>query len=504
MSQGSARRIAATVTAVVAVTTLAVGPGAGASPMAASSANGATLEWAPCTTDALRDSGLECARLSVPMDRESPGGRQFSLALVRHPSTGTAADRIGSLVFNPGGPGGSGLDAVAWTWAVLPDEVRQRFDLVTWDPRGVGASTPALVGCDTPWPDRPATGPVDWAQVVADYRRALTAANRECQQRNAAIIGQLGTVENVEDLDRIRAALGEERLSFWGMSYGTRIGYVYALAHPDRIRALVLDGSIDPAATTRSLAQGGAAPDQAYGPFADVYPAADRQLREVLATLDERPLPLPDGTSLTRWDVRDLVYGQVAQQSAYSFIAEAAGRWHTAIFGSGQQQEAAVQWTMAIRKAVAALPNSNAGGMFSVVNCLDYAGRPTLAQAIGAVRYEDRIGPEYGASLAAMYALGCSGLRVDPDPIPVITGSGPRIGVLVLGATRDGSTIVQWTARMSRAFPESRTVTYAGGQHVTWGLAGSQCVNAIADDYVINGRLPATDRACPNAVPPAS
>ena len=386
----------------------------------------------------------------------------------------------------------------------MPESVRQRFDLVSWDPRGVGESTPALQGCTSPWPERPATGPVDWAQVVVGYRRALAAANRECQQRNAAVIGHLGTVENVEDLDRIRAALGEEQLTFWGMSYGTRIGYVYALAHPDRIRALVLDGSIDPAATTRSLAQGGAAPDQAYGSFADAHPEADQQLREVLAALDERPLPLPDGQTLTRWDVRDLVYGQVAQQSAYSFLAQVAGLWQVAIFGSGKAQETALASVGAIRRMVAALPNSNAGAVFSAVNCLDYAGRPTLAQAIGAVRYENRIGPEYGASLAAMYVLGCSGLTLAPDPVPVITGSGPRIPVLVLGASRDGSTIVQWTARMSRAFPESRTVTYAGGQHVTWGLAGSECVNEIADDYVISGRLPLTDRACPNAVVPGS
>ena len=101
-----------------------------------------------------------------------------------------------------------------------------------------------------------------------------------------------------------------------------------------------------------------------------------------------------------------------------------------------------------------------------------------------------------------MYATNCAGLTIPADPIPVITGSGSEVPVLVLGASRDGSTIVQWTARMSRAFPQSRTVTYAGGQHVTWLLAGSACVDRVANAYVLGQRLPSTDRGCPNTVTP--
>ena len=141
--------------------------------------------------------------------------------------------------------------------------------------------------------------------------------------------------------------------------------------------------------------------------------------------------------------------------------------------------------------------------MFSVVNCLDYAGRPTVDQMVSSVRDQVRLAPAYGGSLATMFASGCSGLGFEPDPVPVITGDGPRVPVLILGATRDGSTIQSWTARMSRAFPVSRTVTYAGGQHVTWGLADSSCVNDIANAYVIAQTLPAMDVGCPNVVPVA-
>lgn len=460
-----------------------------------------TLSWAACADPGLKKAGVECAQLEVPMDRDDPSVGVVRLAVVRHKSSGSAAERIGSLVFNPGGPGGSGVQSIASVWGILPAAVKRHFDLVSWGPRGVNESTPSLSGCATPYPIRPVTGPIDWAQVARQFSRDLGVANRACQRKNATIIQHMSTVENVYDLDRIRAALGEDQLTYWGMSYGTRIGYVYALLFPDRMRAFVLDGSIDPAGTQIGLAQGGAGPDQAYGVFADAYPASDQQLREVLAVLDERTIALPDGSTLDRWDVRDFVFGFDAQQAAYPAIAQIIGIWHAAIFAAGEEQSAALASSAQVAAQITG-PNSNAGAVFSAVNCLDYAGRPSVAQAIGAIRYQDRLAPQYGGSLSTMYALGCSGLAIAPDPVPVITGEGPRVPVLILGASRDGSTVNQWTSRMSRAFPTSRTVTYAGGQHVTWGTVHSSCVNKAANTFVISLRLPAMDVGCSNTLVP--
>ena len=386
---------------------------------------------------------------------------------------------------------------------MLFDKLPARFDLVAWDPRGVGDSTPALTGCEMPWPVRPATGPVDWASVLTATRTDLARANRACQRLNPGIIGQLGTVESAADLDAIRAALGEERLTSWGMSYGTRIGYVYAVQYPERVRAMVLDGSIDPAATTLSLVQGGAGPDQAYGVFAEAYPLADRQLRQVLAVLDQRTFDLPMGQVLTRWTVLDSFYGNVMHEWAYPALADAAARLHTTVFGTGADQVSAAQATAEIAVERGVEPNESEGGVFSAVNCVDYAGRPTPERSLAAVTYQNRLAPVYGGSLAASYAVGCAGLSVTPDPVPVITGRGPDVPVLILGASRDGATIVQWTARMSRAFPMSRTVTYSGAQHVTWVNARSACVNVIADRYVIDLVLPPMDQGCASALTPS-
>ena len=479
---------------------------AGTAPIQAQEAVQTGIAWQSCTDEALREAGMQCASLVVPELRSTPTGATVRLALVRHRSTGTAEQRLGSLVFNPGGPGGAGTGAITWAWENAPDQIKDRFDLVSWDPRGVGATVPHLdpAACTASRPTRPATGAVNWAQVVRDYERELAEINRTCQASFDGDPSSISTMQNVTDLEAIRVALGEGGLNYWGMSYGTRIGYVYALRYPDRIRTMVLDGSIDPTSTLLDLTEGAAAPDQAFGPFSAAYPESARGMDELLSVLARRSIPLPDGQRLTRWTVIDTVFDLVAQQSAYPTLARIIDTWHRAVFATGDERTEARKRAAELGSALAAMANSNASYAFSLTNCVDYADRPTTAQATTAVKRQHRLAPVYGATLATMFAVGCAGLDVRPDPIPRITGAGSPAPVLILGSTRDGATIVQWTARMSRAFPNSRTVTYAGGQHVVWGIAGSACVDAVANAYVIDQALPATDIGCPNTAVPTS
>lgn len=463
------------------------------------SAAATQLDWGRCDDADLRDGGFQCATLTVPLDRTRPKGATVDLALVRHAATG--GDRIGSLVFNPGGPGGSGTQSIGWAWSILSDDVKARFDLVTWDPRGVNESGDSLRECPAPMPARPATGKVNWRNVTRRFAKDLAEANRACQREHPRLIQHMSTNENVADLERIRAALGDAKLSYWGMSYGTRIGYVYALTHPQRVRALILDGSIDPTSTLLGLTEGGAGPDQAFGAFADLYPGAARKFTAILRSLKRQTVQLPKGQRLDRWVVMDLVSDAIAQQSAYPSLASFIGLVHTAMFGTGDARAEARTTLVPTIKAlrVRALHSSNAGSVFSATNCADYPQRPGVAKVVSAVRAQKRLAPRFGATLSLQYGIQCAGLRMKADPVPLITGSGSQVPVLVLGASRDGSTVVQWTARMSRAFPRSRTVTYAGGQHVTWGAAGSQCVDQVADTYMLTRTLPAADVGCPNA-----
>ena len=228
-----------------------------ASPAASATPEGQSTEtygqppvWGGCEQFAGDTSNIptaQCGRVSVPLDYANPEGAQAQLAVIRIPATG---DRIGVLMVNPGGPGASAVDTVVGMGAALADtDIRRRFDLVAFDPRGVGHSTPEL-RCRTD-----AEFDAYRREPNADYSRAGVAhiedLNRQFAQRCEARMGKeflagVGTASTARDMDVVRAALGENQISYLGFSYGTEIGAAYAEAHPDRVRAMVLDGAVDP------------------------------------------------------------------------------------------------------------------------------------------------------------------------------------------------------------------------------------------------------------------
>ena len=255
------------------------------------------MRWQACQNDTLASYGYECASFTRPLRRSEPDGPQVELAVFRLPATGSAQERIGTLFFNPGGPGqpsgGSPTKGM-----LLPAEVRRAFDFVTWDPRGLGQSRPALADCAVAMPQRPATGPVDWQRVLTLRQRELAKSNRDCIARHRDLIPQMGTVEAAHDLDALRQALGDDRLSFWGISYGTVIGSTYAALFPGRVRALVLDGNVDPWIDLGGLRHSATSPDDAIRFFLQLHPDLKRPLQRSLARLAQEPLTLPDGSPL--------------------------------------------------------------------------------------------------------------------------------------------------------------------------------------------------------------
>ncbi|MEV6398202.1 alpha/beta hydrolase [Streptomyces sp. NPDC051907] len=209
---------------------------------------GATLEWRPC--EGTEQRGSECATLKVPLDYDRPAGQTIDLAVIRRKAT-SPSERIGSLFFNPGGPGGAGTDALpAWYERFFPAELRKRFDIVSWDPRGVGRSTAVRCFRDAEeatafWARQPAGFPVGERerQVWFAGRAELAKA---CEQRAAKLLPYVSTPYSARDLDRLRQAVGDRRLRYWGLSYGTFLGAVYANLFPDRVGGLILDGNVDP------------------------------------------------------------------------------------------------------------------------------------------------------------------------------------------------------------------------------------------------------------------
>ena len=199
------------------------------------------LDWQPC------DNGFECARLLVPFDYARPAGRRFSLPVVRL-AAGEESRRIAALVVNPGGPGGSGVQYALGARSEFPAAVLARFDIVGFDPRGVAASQPALTCMTGPELDTYlATDdmPADAAQLAAVVSQGKLYAAR-CARNSAPLLPYVGTQNAARDMDVLRAALGESRLTFLGKSYGSYLGTWYAQLYPHRVRALVLDGAVDP------------------------------------------------------------------------------------------------------------------------------------------------------------------------------------------------------------------------------------------------------------------
>ncbi|MEU9593985.1 alpha/beta hydrolase [Streptomyces sp. NPDC048193] len=239
MRQRAAVLCGAAVIAAGAVTAVPADAGA---PLPASAPRAAGIDWKKCGTDDYPT--LQCASLTVPLDHSRPDGERITLALSRVPHTATTYQ--GPLLVNPGGPGGSGLTLAGFVASSLPKGVAAQYDVIGFDPRGVGSSQPAL-DCRPGHfaPVRPDTLPASPAVEQANLARAKSFA-QACGRRYADVLPHIDTVDAVRDMDAIRGALGSEKINYFGYSYGTYLGAVYAKLYPERVRRLVLDSVVDP------------------------------------------------------------------------------------------------------------------------------------------------------------------------------------------------------------------------------------------------------------------
>ena len=233
------KRAAVLCAAVVVAGTVTAVP---AEASATHTAHAAPLTWKKCGTE--KYPTLQCASLEVPLDHARPDGRQITLALSRVPHT--AKTYQGPLLVNPGGPGGSGLTLAGFVASALPKAVAAQYDVIGFDPRGVGRSSPAL-DCRPGYfdPVRPDSVPSTPRIEKANLQRVQSFA-RACAEKYAGVLPYIDTISAVRDMDRIRAALGAKKINYFGYSYGTYLGAVYAKLFPERVRRAVLDSVVDP------------------------------------------------------------------------------------------------------------------------------------------------------------------------------------------------------------------------------------------------------------------
>jgi pimeloyl-ACP methyl ester carboxylesterase len=248
MKRTSMVRQRSLVLALTAIAAVALAPGASAQ----EGALVPRLAWKACTPGAQR--GFDCATAKVPLDYDRPAGPQIRLAVIRRVAA-DAAHRVGTIFFNPGGPGGAGTQDLPSWYRLFPAALRARFDLVSWDPRGVGAST--AVQCfrsDRQEARFLGAAAAAFPQGRAQQRRwtrTYRGFGRRCARRNGALLRHLSTADSARDLDLLRQAVGSPQLNYLGVSYGTLLGATYANLFPAAVRALVLDGNVDPIAWSR-------------------------------------------------------------------------------------------------------------------------------------------------------------------------------------------------------------------------------------------------------------
>jgi len=438
------------------------------------------LDWRDC--EVAQDS--QCATLEVPLDWSVPAGPTVDLALVRVEASG---DRIGSLLTNPGGPGASGLDFLGYE--PFSKDITERFDTVSWDPRGVGMSDAVSCGVDTsgellsldPDPDDPTE------QDALD--RAARAVAADCARTDLALLEHVGTADVARDLEAIRLALGDEPLNYIGFSYGTQIGQQYAQMFPDQIRTMVLDGVVDPAlGFTEFLLGQTAAFDAAFEDNARRCAAARRDCGvddlgeaydRVHAMVESEPL----GSGSTIVGPAELAIGAVLTTYSDDGWKRLGPALADALDGNGR----------GLRRLAESYYDFGAYAAYAGVQCSD---TPPPATEDEFERFADEaraLSPRFGGTVANEM-LPCATWPVEPvGDAAAVTAPGAA-PILVVGNLRDAATPYENAVAVAGALESGVLVTVDIGGHTAYGA--NDCATEVVDEYLIDLAVPKRDPRC--------
>ncbi|HLP22603.1 MAG TPA: alpha/beta hydrolase [Microbacteriaceae bacterium] len=448
------------------------------------------VTWTPC-------GFMSCTTITAPLDWSAPKGAKISIALNRHSATGTSH---GALVVNPGGPGGSGLElaqgiAVGGTFSTLASN----FDIVGFDPRGVGASTQVVCSSDPATSsgifDVSATrGSAKW---IAQQRAAQKALGAECLKNTGSLLAHVDTKSVARDLDLIRSVLGESKLNYLGFSYGTSIGATYAELFPNRVGRFVLDGAVDPALSSSRVTL-----NQAVG-FENALrayvtdclrqyscPFSGKTVREsmswIRSTLDSAessPFLTSAGESISS-DM--LVVAIVTPLYSKASWPELSGLFRA--LGSGNADSAAAlmsdYWS----------GGANSAAVNHAVNCLDYPAPDSRPSTMARERAQlEAAAPTFG-TFFAYSALNCSEWPFrSPTPRAPIHAHGANL-IVVVGTTNDPATPYSQAVALAGQLDSSRLITLKGEGHTAYGQ--SACVQNAVDSYLVNGVAPKKGLTC--------
>ncbi|WP_353809059.1 alpha/beta hydrolase [Agromyces sp. SYSU T00194] len=456
------------------------------------------LEWSRCF------DGMQCATAEAPLDWDDPAAGSIELSLVRHTATG---EKIGSLLVNPGGPGASGVDFIADTLDyAVGDAVQAAYDVVGFDPRGVGRST-AVECLDADGMDDYLYGLADaergtdaWIAEARDAQEAFSAA---CDARSGALLGEIDTGSAARDLDLLRAVLGDDELYYLGYSYGSTLGVTYAGLYPDRIGRMVLDAVLDPKTTdfeiTKTQAVGFERALRAYlsscltgadCPFDGSVDDAAATVRALLDSVDASPLRAADGRFLGADTLLTAILYPLYDEGSWPFLD---AMFEQVMFGGTEFAFLSADAYHGRDEDGNYVDNSNEA--FHAIGCADHAGDPDDVDGMRERAAElEELAPVFGTWFS--YGdLSCAGWPVPAvDSTEVVTADGAA-PILVVGTTNDPATPYEWAVALAEQLDSGVLVTYEGEGHAAYP-SRDPCIVAAVEGYLVGGVVPADDTRC--------
>lgn len=466
-----------------------------------------SLDWAGCGTTSEGQQlpeDVQCAAVTVPVDYANPSGGNTQVEIARLQATGSSPE--GALFLNPGGPGGSGVDMMASTDYFTSKEVRKEFDLVGFDPRGVGRSDGIRCLSDREmdeWRQEPAFDPAK--ESLDEVRTSSREIGEKCHRNSSTVVSHMDTQSVARDLDVLRASLGQTTTHYMGFSYGTEIGATYAHLFPRRTGRMVLDGAVDPALDERSssLAQAEGFEDNLRHFVADCQEhtrgcavggedvdAGVRRIQDMLHSVAQGRTRTSDGRTVTPTNALEGILVPLYSTSGYDQLNSAL---HEAFDGSFDALMASSDANHG--RDPSGKYTSNVSMAFLAVSCLDATDSGvTDAQMTRAAQQMTERAPTFGPYLG-YGAAACQGWPDKPvTPLPELRAD-VETPAVVIGTTHDPATPYPWAQSLASQLGRARLLTHEGYGHTAY-TSGSGCITRAVDDYLLDGTLPDEGTVC--------
>ena len=471
------------------------------------------VEWYDCVATAGVEksadrTGFQCAKVKVPLDYSQPGGQTIEIAMKKHPATGSA--RQGTLFMNPGGPGGSGVDDVGGMPTSTFAGVQSAYDIIGFDPRGIGSSTAISCSSDAEAKAMEGVSPVDGAGAPVAFEQRAAVISEQVKQfeascaantKPAELLDHVDTVSVARDLDVLRALSGDQKLNYLGLSYGTYLGAHYAELFPANTGRLVLDGALDPSLTYSERRQG-----QARGferalrnyvawcqsgqscPLTGDVDAGVQQIGDVFTSANQSPVPSSDPNRPVKGEDMKQIVGLMlhSPESSWSVVSEALGQVINKHDASAFRS---------IADQLDAQPLVNTGAMMGT-NCLDYRVEGDMATWTAQSKELERIAPRF-ATVSEAGDLSCQAwghTGTQPSKALHAKGAAP---ILVIGTTGDPATPHEWAVALADQLESGQLLTWEGNGHVAYSNPGhGPCVTKAVDTYLLTGTMPKKGLTC--------